>query len=160
MFTLVFIFCIRFLIRFSSRSHRLTIWDMMGAASAATPLLLILFVCVCVCLCICVAFGCGFDFDFCSAAIAGRGNGCASKRRVGRCCCALFLGAFANECDLDLSSWFIILRCLRSCCCRCRCCCVCAFVLLSSQCLDWCCCCCRCCCCGSGTTAVIRIWIK
>jgi len=28
-----------------------------------------------------------------------------------------FRGAFANECDLDLSSWFIILRCLRSCCC-------------------------------------------
>lgn len=28
---------------------------------------------------------------------------------------------FANECDLDLSSWFIILRCLLSCCFCCFC---------------------------------------
>lgn len=117
MFTLVFIFCIRFLIRFSSRSHRLTIWDMM------------VWPCVCVFWFVCgaverkreqvdkkgggwwLAAGCGLS--------EWESNGGVTR---------LF---FANECDLDLSSWFIILRCLRSCCFCCSfCCCCCLYVVL------------------------------
>jgi len=104
MFTLVFIFCIRFLIRFSSRSHRLTIWDMM--------------VCQCECVCLCV-----FWFVWGAPRKRERERECVRERDRDDGVSAMMLlllffrGAFANECDLDLSSWFIILRCLRSCCC-------------------------------------------
>lgn len=157
MFTLVFIFCIRFLIRFSSRSHRLTIWDMMGAAPAATSLLLIAFVCVRLPVLLILIF-----VLLLLRPMAATEAAAATRAVAVRC----FWGAFANECDLDLSSWFIILRCLRSCCCRCRCrcrccccscCCVCAFVLLCCSppnALDWCCCCSSD---GSGSTAVLYL---
>jgi len=134
MFTLVFIFCIRFLIRFSSRSHRLTIWDMM--------------VCQCECVCLCV-----FWFVWGAPRKRERERECVRERDRDDGVSAMMLlllffrGAFANECDLDLSSWFIILRCLRSCCCSlfsfralvvvALCALVCAFVLFVS----WCCCC-------------------
>lgn len=103
---------------------------MMGAAPAATSLLLIAFVCVRLPVVLILIF-----VLLLLRPMAATEAAAATRAVAVRC----FWGAFANECDLDLSSWFIILRCLRSCCCRCRCrcrccccscCCVCAFVLL------------------------------
>lgn len=84
-------------------------------------------VCKCACVCVCVYF------DLCGELPTQRVGKESERARDGgvtRLVLLFFRGAFANECDLDLSSWFIILRCLRSRCCCCCCCCYCSLPLL------------------------------